>query len=784
MLSKRPHRFSAYDVLPSSNMMSTSHVHSGLHTLLDPSQCALQQFEQHIGSHKKSLVHRNPNSKNRQHLDAHGPARERSVSSSGMSGPIRRRISRAYDQCNQLRSKCDGQSPCSHCIECGLGCEYMRERKKRGKASRKDLAQQAAAATANRPKSPTGHSSDDCSSPAESRHGYHRTTSAQIETSDCRRPQATRTLSLSTKRPDNNCARDTMEESLRSVSLKSLAEISNMHQAHMADRAEVDQIQCFTSLNVNSYPSTHDYRPAAHYPHISHINYTAGQGNFLGYDLLYAIQTSSQTHYPGTTYSPFLLVNSPIPGSPTSSDHPLTGDWMPSSRGGSARDYWNSLLTRASRPCSTSDETSSNCGQIITNGVALGAAVTYTHLATIISARDYQGAIQRWQNAAWSLVRVLELARDLAQVELQHPADQGYDDDPDGEDEDLPISSISKEERGERRRKRWLCYSVDLYLALCHNMPLFLLDIECDDLLQPMEHTLWQAGSFYIDYSSIHITSPNCSPRIRRRGPEFERTWHSVFEHFLPLMRILGEIVDVENAENHPRFRVGIRLAQDRQESEARSIGTSKPDGKIEGNAEPKDIVTPSICSVRAASSANVSEAEIQIRIAVAHVMRVLHISLTRKWDLTSLLDDNDLWTSSQSLLNATGHVVIFARAPPKSSIGSSNTTPRVDVMLFFFGVFPLQDEFLLLLIADQLQVEVSSSEVRAYETIVHTHEAWVAALNTEYKRFPHGDALGFSSGPWVHAGKFERAARAAATAQAGSYAISVDSGWGAPQFL
>lgn len=32
------------------------------------------------------------------------------------SGPVRRRISRACDQCNQLRTKCDGQSPCAHCI--------------------------------------------------------------------------------------------------------------------------------------------------------------------------------------------------------------------------------------------------------------------------------------------------------------------------------------------------------------------------------------------------------------------------------------------------------------------------------------------------------------------------------------------------------------------------------------------------------------------------------------------------------------------------------------------
>lgn len=56
--------------------------------------------------------------------------------------PVRRRISRACDQCNHLRTKCDGEQPCAHCEEGGLTCEYARAKKKRGKASRKDSAAQ------------------------------------------------------------------------------------------------------------------------------------------------------------------------------------------------------------------------------------------------------------------------------------------------------------------------------------------------------------------------------------------------------------------------------------------------------------------------------------------------------------------------------------------------------------------------------------------------------------------------------------------------------------------
>lgn len=48
--------------------------------------------------------------------EARSAIRKRTPPISSSSAPVRRRISRACDQCNQLRTKCDGQSPCAHCI--------------------------------------------------------------------------------------------------------------------------------------------------------------------------------------------------------------------------------------------------------------------------------------------------------------------------------------------------------------------------------------------------------------------------------------------------------------------------------------------------------------------------------------------------------------------------------------------------------------------------------------------------------------------------------------------
>lgn len=123
MLSNPLHRFSAYNALPSSNMLSnghmgSNHMHtSGLDTLAHGSQYALQQLQQHVDGHQNAHNHRGNNAKHRQHPYGGPMTNGRGgANGTGNSGPIRRRISRACDQCNQLRTKCDGQSPCAHCV--------------------------------------------------------------------------------------------------------------------------------------------------------------------------------------------------------------------------------------------------------------------------------------------------------------------------------------------------------------------------------------------------------------------------------------------------------------------------------------------------------------------------------------------------------------------------------------------------------------------------------------------------------------------------------------------
>ncbi|EHL01592.1 putative xylanolytic transcriptional activator xlnR [Glarea lozoyensis 74030] len=647
------------------------------------------------------------------------------------------------------------------------------ERKKRGKASRKDLAQQAAAAAANGQKSPTSHTSEE-RSPTESRNESSSTTNES--TNDFKRPQAQRSLSLNTTGLDSGSAREALKGRLRAGSLESLSEMPNGHQPHM-----------YQQHVTQNYTTTLRY-PVLE-PLIPHL------GNIIPLSLacdlldLYFASASSALMHPTSPYvlgyvfrkhsilhptkprqcTPALLASMLWVVAQTSDATFLTAP--PSSRGRICErllDLTVGLLKPLIHGHSAGD-TSPNFSNTVVNGVALGGlgvampgsvesdglnretsafgaagtlddVVTYIHLATVVSASEYKGASLRWWNAAWSLARELKLGRELPtnQDSPRTATEGGEDVDADGEADDHSnnAAGITEEEREERRRIWWLVYTVDRHLALCYNRPLFLLDIECDGLLQPMDDTLWQAGEFYTGDSSIHITSPNGSARIRRRGPNYEVSGNSIFGYFLPLMTILGEIVDLYHAKNHPRFGVGFRSSQEwddyaseiaRQldaygqslkDFELRHLGPqseehmaeAKMDGVSSTNQEHNDIGTPSVHSVHTASSAHISETEIQTRIMLAygtHVMHVLHILLTGKWD------------------------------PIKAINNILEYDPGLEFMPFFFGVYLLQGSFLLLLIADKLQVEASPSVVKACETIRNFRKVMRSALAQVRGRIP-----------------------------------------------
>lgn len=177
-------------------------------------------------------------------------------SKSTNTAPVKRRISRACDQCNQLRTRCDGQEPCAHCSEFGLSCEYMRERKKRGKTSRKDTAQQDRSTNAH---SPREHSSED-PSPIQMHNGHECQSAASQAppAGDGPRFPGSRSGSISTVRPESSATGNGPYQ-LTNGGLAQDQEQNPGNLSHPQSSTRQGTRASPTAMSLNGFSLGHDY---------------------------------------------------------------------------------------------------------------------------------------------------------------------------------------------------------------------------------------------------------------------------------------------------------------------------------------------------------------------------------------------------------------------------------------------------------------------------------------------------------------------------------------------
>lgn len=310
----------------------------------------------------------------------------------------------------------------------------------------------------------------------------------------------------------------------------------------------------------------------------------------------------------------------------------------------------------------------------------------------------------------------------------------------------LPYSgfSVTEEHREERRRTWWLLYIMDRHLALCYNRPLALLDAESEDLLLPLDEGSWQAGK--IHSNSPRADGPQCArsgdPNKRRVFPDFACHDHSILGFFLPLMTITGELIDLNQARNHPTL--GVRL-QGKEPWEVHvaevlrqleiykaslttfaATATSDPDATM-SSAYANKTDQPADSHLSQAYSWHT-----QTVIAYAsYLVHVLHILLVGKWDPVSLIEDKDFWTSSPAFATTISHALEAADSVQQIL----RYDPDISFMPYFFGIQLLQGSFLLLLIVERLQKEAGEGILNACETMIRATESCVVTLNTEYQR-------------------------------------------------
>ncbi|KAL4779549.1 fungal-specific transcription factor domain-containing protein [Aspergillus varians] len=402
---------------------------------------------------------------------------------------------------------------------------------------------------------------------------------------------------------------------------------------------------------------------------------------------------------------------------------------------------------------------------------SLDDVVTYIHVASIISSSEQKAASMRWWHAAFTLARELKLNQEIevmpngeSQAEgssprfgYSLPGWEGADPGPVFDYSNSTQSSlncvcdrqenntITEEHREERRRTWWLLYIMDRHLALCYNRPLALLDAESEDLLLPLDEGSWQSGT--IHSNSPKPDGPQCllsaDKNKRRLFPNFICHDHSVFGFFLPLMTITGELIDLNQARNHPvlgtrlngkdawNVHVGEVLRQleiYKASLTTFAATTSDPDAPLSStymHAQPESLpAEPSLSQAYAWHTQTVVS-------YASYLVHVLHILLVGKWDPVSLIEDKDFWTSSPAFASTISHALDAADSVDQIL----RFDPDISFMPYFFGIQLLQGSFLLLLIVERLQKEAGEGILNACEVMIRATESCVVTLNTEYQR-------------------------------------------------
>lgn len=310
--------------------------------------------------------------------------------------------------------------------------------------------------------------------------------------------------------------------------------------------------------------------------------------------------------------------------------------------------------------------------------ITLDDVISFIHLGTVVSASEFKGASLRYWAAAWALAKELKL-----QIELP----------------DLP-----EEVREERRRTWWLLYIVDRHLGLCYNRPLAMMDSECGSLYRPMDDSIWLSDE-------IDLTPAEQDP-TRIQGFCNYVTGQGLFGYFLPLMTILGSLLELHHLQQNPvmsftDFTLPMKTAimvQLDQFTSSLNNWTPMPCNEVYENAW---------------------------RDYAFQISHVIYILVLIPWDPLELLNSPNSVLTSSPFTDATAHAITAAQHMRRI------LTIDSDLMLmpFFLGIYLLQNSFVLLAVIDRVEHEASREVVNACETVVHAHEVCVVTLDTEYQR-------------------------------------------------
>jgi hypothetical protein len=291
---------------------------------------------------------------------------------------------------------------------------------------------------------------------------------------------------------------------------------------------------------------------------------------------------------------------------------------------------------------------------------------------------------------------------------------------------------IAKEER---RRLFWFIYCLDRHIALSFNMRLSIPEgTFC--VRVPLPENIWQSLET-IDLSNIQ-TSPI--------GPPIQISGCGFFEYFLPLVTILGHIIDLHHYCSHPILG---SIAPHDAIRRVESMISKREQELVELERQFDAMLSEEICATpftgqTTGSSSHSTEgygtpskgapSETIFPLVKAYstyLLHVFYILLHGKWDPILMIEDNDDWITSERFLTCASHAL------SATEVISQILTldPEMTFMPYLFGIYLLQGSFILLLFVDRMpELGPNSSVEEVCETIIRAHEVSIVTLDTTFQ--------------------------------------------------
>jgi hypothetical protein len=295
---------------------------------------------------------------------------------------------------------------------------------------------------------------------------------------------------------------------------------------------------------------------------------------------------------------------------------------------------------------------------------AIDDVLAYILLCIVISGSDFKNDCQMWWNKAVRLSQVLQ----LNMLDRPCPDTGGTCEIPCTCDSSMSSTLESHEQREEGRRVYWLLFCLDRHLALSNNSTLCIGDDECQVFI-PLPEESWK------NMESAIIA--------RTYGPPTLVSGTGFFEWFLPLMTLLGDVVQVHHRRLHPRLGMLAndtevelietslaRCEQSIKEVERR-FETWQLDGVIPSSellspTSTDNQTTPGSTHLNGATSTKTFKHRAQAQMVCAYssfILHVIHVLLHGKWDVLSMLANDDDWIPSLPFAKCASHAISASEA-------------------------------------------------------------------------------------------------------------------------